>query len=137
MGRLFPGVSQFELPLSLIAALQTHSQNVQQATAAMAASTENASVWQRGITDFDGLSPAEKAQFPAILIGVFNAQNDAHTSYRSGLLPEEEWRREWGVLRFYLRSNGGQRVWEIARDLGALSSSFVEFAEKELLDRNR
>ena len=82
-------------------------------------------------------TPISKAQFPAILIGVFNAQNDAHTSYRSGLLPEEEWRREWGVLRFYLRSNGGQRVWEIARDLGALSSSFVEFAEKELLDRNR
>ena len=43
------------------AALQTHNQNVQQVTAAIAASTETASVWQRGVADFDELSPAEEA----------------------------------------------------------------------------
>ena len=72
----------------------------------------------------------------AIILGVFNTANAAHTNYRNGLLPDEEWRREWGVLRFYLRSNGGQRVWEMARRFNSLGSSFVEFAEAELLDHD-
>ena len=118
------------------AALQTHNQNVQQATAAISASTENASVWQRGVTDFDGLSPAEQAQFNAIMISIFNTSNAAHTNYLTGLLPAQEWQREWGVLRFYLQSNGGQRAWETARRLNSLSSEFVRFAETELLDRD-
>jgi hypothetical protein len=118
------------------AALQTHIQNIQHVTDAIATSTETASVWQRGMADYDGLSPAEQAQFASIILGVFNSANVAHTNNRNGLLPDEEWRREWGVLRFYLRSNGGQRVWKIARSLNSLTSSFIEFAESELINRD-
>ena len=118
------------------AAHQTQNQNVQPIIAVIAASPENASVFRRGLADFDCLSPEEQMQFIVVLLGVFNNSNSAHTNHRNGLLSDEDWRREWGTLRFYLESNGGRRVWEIARSLDSLSASFIEFAEKELLNRD-
>lgn len=114
-------------------ALQTHRQSVQQMIALIAASPENASVWQRGIDDFASLSPGEQAQFTAILLGVFNNSDSAYTNHVAGLISDESWRLEWGVLRFYLRSNGGRHVWNVAKQLDSVSPSFVAFAENEIL----
>lgn len=116
-------------------ALQTHKQSIQQMIALIAASPENASVWQRGTQEFDALSPGEQAQFTAILLGTFNNSDSAYTNFVAGLIPEDAWRREWGVLRFYLQSNGGRHVWNIAKQLDSISPSFVDFAESELLAR--
>jgi len=116
-----------------VTALQVHQQQVQQTVALVAASPENASVWQRGIDDPRGLSPGELAQFTAMILGVYNQMDAAFTNYRNGLLPQEEWRRDWGVLGFYLRSKGGSRTWKIAKQLGSISSEFIAFAETEIL----
>ena len=80
-------------------------------------------MFPRGLADFDCLSPEEQMQFTVVLLEIFTSANAAHTSHRNSLLPDEEWRREWGILRFYLRSNGGRRVWEGARTLSLLSAS--------------
>ena len=116
-----------------VTALQVHQQQVQQTVNLVAASAENASVWRRGIDDPQSLSPGELAQFTAMLLGVYNQMDAAFTNHRNGLLPEEEWRRDWGVLRFYLRSKGGSQVWDIAKQLHSVSPEFMALAEAEML----
>ena len=120
-----------------IGVLQSHKQNVQQSVALIAASPENASVWQRGIEEFSALAPGEQAQLTAIMLDLYGNMDEAYTNYLGGLILEEPFRRELGLLRFYLQSNGGLHLWEVAKNVGAISPSFIAFTEKELLEGGR
>ncbi len=120
-----------------IGVLQAHKQNSQRSVALIAASQENASVWQRGIEDFSALAPGEQAQLTAIMLDLYGNMDEAYTNHLSGLIPEDSFRRELGLLRFYLRRNGGRHLWEVAKKVGSLSPSFIAFAEQELLDGDR
>lgn len=120
-----------------LASLQAHQQNIQQTVGLIAASPENASVWQRGIQDTESLSPGDLAQFNAIVLGVYNNSDSAFSNWQGGLLSEQAWRRDLGVLRFYLRSKGGSHVWNIAKRLESISPEFVEWAEREVLGASR
>jgi len=116
-----------------VTALQVHQQQVQKTIDLVAASQANASVWRRGIENPQSLSPDELAQFNGMILGVYNQMDAAFTNCRNGILPEEEWRRDLGVLRFYLGSKGGLRVWKIAKQLGSVSPEFIAFADGEIL----
>jgi hypothetical protein len=52
-------------------------------------------------------------------------------AHRSGVLPTELWEREERVLRNFVNSPGGRRVWENGPDC---SKPFVEFVESQLIN---
>lgn len=66
------------------------------------------------------------------MLDLYGNMDAAFGNFTSGLIPEESLRREMGILGFYLHSQGGRHIWNIAKELGSISPSFVAYAEKKL-----
>ena len=99
----------------------------------MAASTENASVYHRGLTDSAVMSPEERTHFYLLLAANFYHFQQAYAAHQDGIQSEETWNTQWQALQFYA-SQPGVRTWwkQQGRRLIAVESKFWHLADSEM-----
>jgi hypothetical protein len=78
---------------------------------------ERASVFRRGLNDFDSLSEEEQGCFHSIMHSLLSGISNVWTMHRGGLLPEYELVAMTGVYTAMLISPGGGRWWDIYKDV--------------------
>jgi hypothetical protein len=75
-------------------------------------SSENANLYQKGLSEPGELSDSELTHFFRLLGTIFAQYENAYLSYRDGTLPQRRWERQMRVVRFYLSQPGGREWWE-------------------------
>jgi len=113
----------------------THAASIQDAGAGlvnavslMSQNPQNADVIHRGLFSYDDLSESERTHFGFMISVAYSHFDAMYWAQQSGTLPPEIWEREQSLLRFYLSTPGGRRVWQ-ATLRGLASRPFAQFAE--------
>ena len=96
----------------------------------LAESRENAVLFDRGVREFESLNTEEVVHFRTLFNAVFLRMDVSWYAYRNGLLPEELWRREEGLVRRLVNSPGGRAVWANTN----ISREFADFIRAELVE---
>lgn len=100
-----------------------------QMNAVMAGDKSAASVFRRGIENYDSLDADERMQF-LVFIGQHMQIHSVMFELREdGLLPESQWRNVRKDILTIVRSDGGRRVWEEFGKTG-LDPKFVACVER-------
>jgi hypothetical protein len=94
-------------------------------------SVEHAALFNKGTFSDADLSTDERIWVDFGIRQLFLHMDSFYWAHRSGVLPTELWEREERVLRNFVNSPGGRRVWENSPNC---SEPFVDFVEAHLID---
>ncbi len=100
-----------------------------QINAAMAGDTRAASVFGRGIGNYESLNEDERWQFLIIIGQHMQIHSVMYELFQDGLLPETQWTNVCKDILSVVRSDGGKRIWEEFGKKG-LDPQFVAFVER-------
>lgn len=92
-------------------------------------SPSNASVFHRGLFQFDSLNSDEQTHFQLMLTNVFLNADVAYRDWNAGILGDQEWGQILSTLRFYFSLSAGPWAWN--RSVVFLSKDFRDFIEEE------
>ena len=94
-------------------------------------STETASVWRRGLWDFESLNADEKVQFIWLFSQLVGHADLAYADHRLGLSEDNYLEETAGMTFDMLRMPGGRAYWEYSRN--SYSRDFRNYIEQEVL----
>jgi hypothetical protein len=106
-------------------------QNIASLIANWASSVEHAALFRKGAFSEEELSSDERIWVDLLLRQLFLHMDSFYWAHRSGVLPNELWEREERVMRVYVNSPGGHRVWS---NSPPVSEPFVEYVESQLMN---
>ena len=72
---------------------------------------EVASVWTKGMTDFEALDLTEKAQFSSVAVRIFRILEGFYLSNRAGDLEQELWEGQHATLEDLMMQRGVVTAW--------------------------
>ncbi len=99
-----------------------------QMNAVMAGDKSAASVFRRGIENYESLDADERMQFLVFIGQHMQIHSVMFELHEDGLLPESQWRNVRKDILTIVRSDGGRRVWEEFGKAG-LDPKFVACVE--------
>lgn len=94
-------------------------------------STETASVWRRGLREFESLSADEKVQFIWLFSQLVGHADLAYADHRLGLSEDNYLEETVGMTIDMLRMPGGRAYWKYSRN--SYSRDFRDYIERTVL----
>ena len=96
--------------------------------------SEVASIYRRGITNFDGLAPNDQLRFHGWMIAhLLNAEN-MHLKLTQGILEVVIANQVLGFNAAMLKATGGYAWWQSAKLIFEANPEFVEYMDKMIHD---
>lgn len=96
---------------------------------ALGSSTEGASIWVRGLTDYSSLNADEKARMQFLMLSQILTSDSMYWSYRVGNLYKELWERQSSWMKTFLQSEAGKDTLRVQREAKALTKAFLEHCD--------
>ena len=96
-----------------VTAYQSFNQAGNQALAAIAQGPSPAETFTKGFPDIHALSPPESFQFITLVVALFNTFQTSYFQHRDGVFPDDLWRRQRGVARWWMSQPGVRSAMKI------------------------
>lgn len=113
------------------AASQAFVQMYNTFTSDLAMSQEIATIWHKGLTDFDSLDPVETIRFSAALAQLFRAAHCTYLQWQDGTLADDIWMGFYLALRDMLSHPGVLAWWRYREEWYGVE--FRELVNRELV----
>ena len=101
-----------------------------QAQSSLAQNEGLMAIYQRALSNYDGLDPLEQGRFSIEVGALMRCFNDLHYQHLQGTLDDDEWSGFKAVFDDLLSYSGFQRVWELRKHHH--SEAFQQYVESIL-----